>query len=397
MFKLFSEGFSQEVWAKQAAELSITNIPFHEGDVLCALKQYAENPNKLLALNSQSEVVTVVDGVRTPNPLPNFLVLDTDQTIDEYITRVDHCAEGKEWGVMYYGLYAATPIMWDVAKRFADRLAHSLGFRPGGRVDIDCFIGRYSSTHVGVHVDHAHNFGFTLRDGKTMFTWPSTRDDLQGLRYPKYEAYKSTAIALQNRTDRVAYFPHDAFHVAETGKNIAVNVNIAFWETASDAHKYKEYISHLLHIDERSRHDIRTSGRASLNPENTFQLSTLSSEIANSSLKRRMLITQLICDTSSRLCVGRPLVDVSEIESEIMLRPSATLQWVFLPETKELLIAANGHCASFKYSAHLESFLSQLSAGKKIDLAKLNDKSYTPVMWEEVLKTVKALASWGTL
>ncbi len=65
---------------------------------------------------------------------------------------------------MCYGLYAATPALWDAAKQFADQLAHSLGFRPGGRVDIDCFIGRYSSTHVGVHVDHAHNFGFTLQD-----------------------------------------------------------------------------------------------------------------------------------------------------------------------------------------------------------------------------------------
>ncbi|WP_375624430.1 MULTISPECIES: hypothetical protein [unclassified Bartonella] len=41
---------------------------------------------------------------------------------------------------MYYGLYAAIPLLWDAAKHFADQLAHSLGFRPGGRVDIACFI-----------------------------------------------------------------------------------------------------------------------------------------------------------------------------------------------------------------------------------------------------------------
>ncbi|WP_273757029.1 hypothetical protein [Bartonella sp. MM73XJBT] len=293
-------------------------------------------------------------------------------------------------------LNAATPILWDAAKQFADQLAHSLGFRPGGRVDIDYFIGRYSSTHVGIHVDHAHNFGFTLQDDKTMFAWTNTRKDLQGLKYPEYEEHKSTAIALQNRTDRVAYFPHDAFHVAETGEKVAVNINVAFWETAHDAQHHKNYVTHLLYLDDRTRHDIRTSGRASLNPDNAFQHFALNSAIANSTLKRHMLVSQLICDTSSRLCVGRPLVDVSEIENEITLRPPATLQWVPLTETKELLIAANGHCASFEYSSHLEHFLSQLSSGKKLDLVKLNDTPYKYAQ-QEILKAVKALASWGAL
>ncbi|MCZ2159204.1 hypothetical protein NPX99_08110 [Bartonella sp. 220] len=396
MFELFSKDFSQKIWAKQAAELSISNIPFHEGDVLDALRQYTKNPNKLLALNPKSEVVTVINGVRSPHPLPNFLVLDADKTIEDYTARVDQYAEGQEWAVMYYGLYAASPVLWDAAKQFADQLAHSLGFRPGGRVDIDCFIGRYSSTHVGVHVDHAHNFGFTLQDGKTMFAWPSTRKDLQGLKYPEYEVHKSTAIALQNRKDRVAYFPHNAFHVAETGKNIAANINIAFWETASDAQHFRKYVMHLLHLDDRIKHDIRASGRADLNPDNAFQYSTLSSAIANNTLKRHMLVSQLICDTSSRLCIGRPLIDVSEIENEISLRSSATLQWAPLLETKELLIATNGHCTSLKYSDHLHRFLSQLLSNKKIDIAKFNDKPHN-IAQEEILKTVKALASWGAL
>ncbi|WP_142417159.1 hypothetical protein [Bartonella massiliensis] len=396
MFELFSESFSREVWAKQAAELSTSHIPFNERDVLDALRQYALRSHKLLALSHKAEVITVVNGVRSPHPLPNFLVLDTDRTIEGYTARVDQYAEGKDWAVMYYGLYAATPVLWDTAKQFADQLAHSLGFRPGGRVDIDCFIGRYSSTHVGVHVDHAHNFGFTLQDGKTMFTWPNTRKDLQGLKYPEYEEHKSTAIALQNRTDRVAYFPHDAFHVAETGEKVSVNINVAFWETAHDAQHHKNYVTHLLRLNDRTRHDIRTSGRANLNPDNAFQHSVLSSAIANGTLKRHMLVSQLINDTSSRLCVGRPLIKVSEIENEITLRASATLQWVPLTETNELLIAANGHCACFEYSSHLEYFLSQLSSGKKLDSAKLNDKPYRYAQ-EEILKAVKALACWGAL
>ncbi|WP_375644073.1 MULTISPECIES: hypothetical protein [unclassified Bartonella] len=209
---------------------------------------------------------------------------------------------------------------------------------------------RYSSTHVGVHVDHAHNFGFTLQDDKTMFAWTSTRKDLQGLKYPEYKEHKSTAIALQNCRDR--------------------NVNISFWEMAHDAQHHREDVMHFLHLDDKTKPDVRASGRASLNPDNAFQHSALNAAIANCTLKRHILISQLICDTSSRLCVGRPLVNVSEIESEISLHSSATLQWVPLLETKELLLAANRHCASFEYSDYLHSFLSQLSSGKKLDIAK---------------------------
>ncbi len=54
MFELFSEGFSQKVWAEQPVELSISHIPFTERDVLDALRQYALHPRKLLILNPKS-------------------------------------------------------------------------------------------------------------------------------------------------------------------------------------------------------------------------------------------------------------------------------------------------------------------------------------------------------
>lgn len=122
--------------------------------------------NDLRSRNAQSEAITVFNGKRTSAPRPDFLALPTDNTLDDYVSRIGRLAGNDEWAVMYYGLHAASPNIWDVAKAFSDQLALSIGYRPGGRVDIDCFIGRYSSTYVGIHADHAHNFGFTLRDGK---------------------------------------------------------------------------------------------------------------------------------------------------------------------------------------------------------------------------------------
>ncbi|MBB5073305.1 hypothetical protein HNQ69_000409 [Bartonella callosciuri] len=38
----------------------------------------------------------MINRVRTPHPLANFLVLDTDKTIEGYTARVNQYAEGKK-------------------------------------------------------------------------------------------------------------------------------------------------------------------------------------------------------------------------------------------------------------------------------------------------------------
>ncbi|SAL21397.1 hypothetical protein AWB71_01059 [Caballeronia peredens] len=394
MVAFLSSHFVNESWGKQAAELSISQIPFTGKDVLDALKQYALCANDIRSRNAQSETITAFNGERTPEPRPDFLALSTDDTLEDYVSRIGRLAGDDEWTVMYYGLHAASPVIWDIAKVFSDQLALSLGYRPGGRVDIDCFIGRYSSTHVGIHVDHAHNFGFTLRDGKTMFTWPGTRSDLAGMRFPDYESFKSEGIPLENKTNRVTYFPENWLHVAETKSNISVNVNIAFWETGNDSLHNANYVKGLLQAPARTRHDVRSSGIASLNPDDDLLLSSLKALLDGASLKRRMMIAQLISDTSSRLNVGRPIVEVEELDDVIALNTVSTLQWMPVLDEGEILIAANGHCGRFKYSRALHEFLNRLSAGQQVNIADLSSGK-DRLLNDELVQVAASLARWG--
>ncbi|WP_043288677.1 hypothetical protein [Paraburkholderia oxyphila] len=396
MVDFHSPQFVKEYWGKHAAELAISDIPINEDDVLRALRQYKACANEIRSRNAQSEAITALDGVRTPKPRCDFLVLDEDATLDDYLTRADRLAGDSEWAVMYYGLHAASPTLWDIAKSFADQLALLLGYRPGGRVDIDCFIGRYSSTHVGIHVDHAHNFGFTLRDGKTMFTWPGTRSDLLGVKFPGYEQFKAEGVPLENKTDRVAYFPEDWLHVAETQSGPPVNVNIAFWETGNDVQEYVNFAKKMLHAPGRTRHDVRSSGITNLNPDNVFLLSSLKTLVSEASLGKRMMISQLISDTSSRLNVGRPVVEVEKVDDVIALNSISTLQWIPLLETGELLIAANGHCANFAYSYLLNGLLSQLTLGQPVDISHFFNKTVDHLNGD-CARVVSALARWGAL
>ncbi|WP_454738905.1 hypothetical protein [Cupriavidus necator] len=396
MIELLSTQFVSELWGKRAAELTISQIPFNEDDVFSALKEYAVCANGIRSRNPQSEAITAFNGKRTPEPRPGFLVLASDETLDDYVTRIDRLAGDDEWTVMYYGLHAASPTIWDVAKVFADQLALSIGYRPGGRVDIDCFIGRYSSTYIGIHVDHAHNFGFTLRDGKTMFTWPGTRSDLLGVNFPNYELFKPEGIPLENKKDRVAYFPEDWLHVAETQSDVSVNVNIAFWETGNDSQLNANYVKQLLRTPNRTRRDVRSSGIANLNPDDALLLSSLKALLGEATLKRRMMVSQLISDTSGRLNVGRPIVEVDELDDVIALNNISTLQWIPVLDEGKVLVAANGHCASFRYSRQLNDFLHRLSIGQQECISHLSNGSENHLN-SDFLSVVTALARWGAL
>ncbi|BDD93450.1 hypothetical protein OYT13_16220 [Pandoraea sp. XJJ-1] len=396
MATFLSPQFANELWGKQATEMVISQIPFNEKDLMGALQEYAACASDIRSRNPNSEAITAFNGKRSPEPRPDFLALPTDNTLEDYVSRVGRLAGDDEWAVMYYGLHAASPTIWDIAKAFSDRLALSIGYRPGGRVDLDCFIGRYSSTHIGIHVDHAHNFGFTLRDGKTMFTWPGVRSDLIGVRFPDYESFKSEAIPLENKRNRVTYFPEDWLHVAETKSDVSVNVNIAFWETGNDAQQNANYVQDRLQTPNRTRHDVRSSGIASLNPDDELLLSSLRALLDDKALKRRMMISQLISDTSSRLNVGRPIVDVETLNNIIALNAISTLQWMPVFRDGEVLVAANGHCGNFRYSRALHDFLSRLSAGQQVNISNLSSGK-DRMLNDDLLSVAASLARWGAL
>lgn len=210
-----------------------------------------------------------------------------------------------------------------------------------------------------------------------MFTWPGTRSDLLGANFPNYELFKW-------------------LHVAETQSEVSVNVNIAFWETGNDSQLNANYVKQLLRTPNRTRRDIRSSGIANLNPDDALLLSSLKALLGEATLKRRMMVSQLISDTSGRLNVGRPIVEVDELDDVIALNNISTLQWIPVLEEGKVLVAANGHCASFRYSRQLNDFLHRLSIGQQECISHLSNGSENHLN-SDFLSVVTALARWGAL
>ena len=63
---------------------------------------------------------------------------------------------------------------------------------------------------------------------------------------------------------------------------------------------------------------------------------------------------------------------------------------------EEVLVAANGHVATFPYSRDIDELLSQLAAGETIDISWLSTRGTTPPD-KQLLRVIVALARWGAL
>lgn len=167
-----------------------------------------------------------VDGKRVEDNCP--LAIEAD-SLQSFTSNLDCKYEEHEWNLMAYGLHAFSAPIWQLGARLRDEIDKSAPRPPTGRTDIDAFIGRYSSTFAGIHTDFAHNFAFTLANGKTMHVM---KPENFLTRHWSDAAYFADSERLYYTEDSLCYFPHDYFHCATTADAAAINVNIAIWESA---------------------------------------------------------------------------------------------------------------------------------------------------------------------
>lgn len=338
---------------------------FTEQELASGLKKYGlKNKNELQKYNKLAEFVTAIDNVKTKTPQLDFLISDNDTSIDDYLLRVDSLNKSREWSIAYFGLHGSNAAIWDKSKWFVDTVTRSLGYRPGGRVDVDCFIGRYSSTPSGIHVDGAHNFGFTFKDGKTMFTWPPERQELLWLKSPDYDIYKKDSLLLENSNDRVCYFPHNYLHVAETKSQVSLNVNISFWKYADDYNSIIKYIESKCFYKKISMSRLPVFGQVSLPLHEENTMNTVKLLIRNNSIEKQTALKALLSETTSGMKVPRPLrydnFDDTTKSSCFFINEIASLQWYELSDLSEIILASNGHCVVLEYSSDIKKILERV-------------------------------------
>ena len=362
--------FVSQVWDKKPARTALPNgqALCNEDTLVTALKRYSTIPTRLKETNPLAEFVTGINCQATPAPVASFAIRDGEADLDTYLSRVESQNSSNEWSIAYFGLHGASSEVWDSAKIFIKKLSTELGYRPGGRVDVDCFIGRYSSTPSGVHVDDAHNFGFTLRPGKKMYTWEAKHEHVKWLKSPAYDQYKNDSIPLANDPGFVCYFPHDALHVGETKERASVNVNISFWKESEPGQATRQFLFARTSDEKLTRNDLLTNGDIALSAQKLSDLNQTRAAIADGSLETYLAMNDLLEQTTLGLKVPRPVfaTEAPDLTKPLTLKNSASIHWYDSVTLEQLLIGVNGHCISCPKDPDIVAFLKKLTMGSPV-------------------------------
>lgn len=262
-------------------------------------------------------------------------------------------------------------------------------------IDMNGYIARLENLHQNNDWCIAY-FAFTLRNGKSMYTWSPDKKELKGLKYPNYEQYKDSAKVICNRTDNICYFPYNYYHVAESSNATSLVVNIAFWEENDDVDTIFEQINNSLFAGADNLSHIKlsnfsnnhfNSGMVSLTDDNVDIFHYIHNRFNEFNIKLKIIAYQLIKTTSLGLLVPRP-IQKQKIDGDFLIRDdNSILQWIVLDDM--LIISSNGHCSSIAYCQDIELLLNRILTNKILNIQDFQqDKS---------LVVIHKLYQWGCL
>jgi hypothetical protein len=118
-------------------------------------------------------------------------------------------------------------------------------------IDLEVFIGRYSSTPGGIHREACHNFHIVLSGAKAISVWsPASLESSRGFRtrisgelfIPKSYSPPQPLVTLQGHAGLMLYWPSNYWHVG-TSQQGAVSLNIAVYPK-TDGHS--DMSGHIL-------------------------------------------------------------------------------------------------------------------------------------------------------
>ncbi|MEU6378568.1 hypothetical protein [Streptomyces sp. NPDC046909] len=397
------EAETERFWKEFAAghweqrPLSLPDAPLRldvDGAELLRALALAADKNNRPKGSALPRVVVTVDGRTQPIDTRPFLPLPGDDTLDAYTARVDELMRDHEWAVAVSGLHAVDAPLWDRAKRLSDDVYRATGTRVAGRVDIDTFIGRYTSTNVGVHVDHAGNFGFTLRGRKVLLTWPPEQAERVPQHTADYASARDFADVLVGEPGALTYFPSEQLHVGESPDAVAVNVNIAFFTRSDPAALVVEAVDGLL--ARRRADDPGGPATDGIPPAAAATLTALA-ELSGGEIEDVVWEHHMRSATSAGLGVGRPAVPPVSVPRDARVRiPAGVVVHQRLLTDGRRAVAAQGHTLKVADHPQVETAVTALAAGDTLDLARWErraDDTAVPLLHAVLLR----LRTWGAV
>jgi 50S ribosomal protein L16 3-hydroxylase len=232
------ELLASEIWGKRPAELQgVFSSPLlTETELLDALRPLGERARRLppgalpgsdmrdLCYFAGDTPTVPVEGI---DPFP----IDSDTTLEGYYQRV-RAEVGNDFLLTGYDMQAYSQVLWERVLGFLRPLIDRVG-HPPHFTRCDTFLGKYTCTPVGVHLDSAHVMTFVIAGRKRLHLWPKevARElpDLPGaLTKQTYGKYLDRAITIEATPNDLLYWPNTYWHIAENDE-LSATITV-MWE-----------------------------------------------------------------------------------------------------------------------------------------------------------------------
>lgn len=356
----------RNAWNTSSLEIPSTPVTLAvaEEDVWATLVQAADGA--VPGLSS----TTYLQGVGVAEDLPWILPSPADDSLDDYLDRVEGRASGREWSCAFSGLHRVSAAMWDRAASTAAQLEDRLDARPVGRTDVDVFMGRYTATRVGIHQDFAHNLSYTLRGPKRLITWGPELEPLLPVHSTSYQHVLDQAVVLNGRPDGFTYFPPEQFHIGESPDAATAAVNIVFFEVANDPVEEALLPVRSVLGQARAHSRLPSAGDGStIDPHAVSEVYRAIEQGIDAGTFQRIATSRWLRSiTSFRLESSRPYAKTrSDMPDRIRLRTGARLVHVPDPSDSDvLLFSCDGNVSSCPRSPEVVELLERLNNGESV-------------------------------
>ncbi|PGM47115.1 cupin-like domain-containing protein [Bacillus thuringiensis] len=255
------EQFLEEYWeyspivVKKLFEEPIVN----EEDIFNAMLLSGNDGNKRLWINN-----------KLINNVKSYLPFSEDKNIDNYIQRISGTSSQDEVTYSQVGMQNYMPIVWENIKGWVKRIISKVGL-PTNTVDIDIFLGRYSSTPIGIHTDQASTFMHVVHGTKRMLVWPPDYFKNKNVKIIGSELRKTIvdcnindyiqdAIVLEGTPGDTLYWPSDYWHVgiSDNPQDLIVVLNIGFFFGEKKEAMLSQVVSRILNYTLKDFPKVKT-------------------------------------------------------------------------------------------------------------------------------------------
>lgn len=354
---------------------------FTEHDVLSALRSGRRDLE-----SGRGIPITLVDArgraihgmphsARLPTELPELLPDDSTATLKDYSDQLARDPRFREFCVMI-DEGTRFSAFWAKAAAIGAALVERLGWPPR-ELNVDGFVGNYTNTPFGAHLDHLHNCMFLASGSRRMHLW---HRDLWRARTGRdsprrdYQSFVDCAETFDLEAGDVLFWPAHYVHVGECNGGISASVNVDFPIVSEEAPIQEDLaitaLSESVAAYRKSKYSSRYRPDDGLSSA-ADRARKMARDLVHEDLEARIRQRKVRLESAGWFATVPPGPESEELHSDAHVEWIAGSRAAVARGSEWMDLGANGHVVVLPASSFLVKVLDRLIQGERLDVKEL--------------------------